>query len=276
MTASGRARWVVRGPRQELTLVLLLGAVGAGLVLLASRQGWAHVQTAAPRPLPPGVTSVSGQALVPATGALAVAALAGLAAVLATRRALRRVAGVALAAFGAGIIAAVSTGISAASVLAAATASQGNAAGTGGASAGSTTAGSTAGGSTTGGTGAGSGSAPLSGFPAHVTFVSFPWRALAVAGAIAIIAAGVLVTLRADRLPVMSARFDRPPRAAGQRGRPGPAGQPSGGPGDARQAGSRQPGQSADPAAMWEALSRGEDPTSRDGQTGQRNPARLE
>jgi len=269
MTASGRARSVARGPRQEMALVLLLGAAGAGLVLLASRQGWAHVDTAAPRPLPASVTPVSGQSLVPATGALAVAALAGLAAVLATRRVLRRIAGVALAGFGAGIVASVSAGISAASVLAAAAAGD-DSAGTGGASAGSTT----------GGVGAGSGSSPLAGFGGHVVFASFPWRALAVVGAIAIVVAGVLVTWRANRLPVMSARFDRPGRAAGQRGRPAPSGQARGGPADGDQGGSQsasgQRAERADPAAMWEALNRGEDPTSADAQTGQRNPARLE
>src|SRR5258707_8412783 len=125
----GRSRR--RQPRQELTLVLLLGAAGAGLVLLVMRQGWAHVDTAAPSPLPASVTTVSGQALVPAAGALALAALAGLAAVLATRRVLRRIAGVMLAGFGAGITVAAGTGILAADVLAAASASVGAPAGSG-------------------------------------------------------------------------------------------------------------------------------------------------
>ena len=69
--------------------MLLLGAAGAGLVLLVMRQGWARVETAAPRPLPASIVTVSGQALLPAASALALAALAGLAAVLATRRMLR-------------------------------------------------------------------------------------------------------------------------------------------------------------------------------------------
>src|SRR5260221_10761561 len=125
MTAGNPARSRRRQPRQELTLVLLLGAAGAGLVLLGMRQGWAHVAPPAPSPLPASVTTVSGQALVPAAGALALAALAGLAAVLATRRALRRIAGVMLAGFGAGIAVAVGTGISAADVLAAASAGVG-------------------------------------------------------------------------------------------------------------------------------------------------------
>ena len=108
--------------RRELALLLLLGAAGAGLVLLAARQGWAQVRTAVPRPLPDSVVAVTGQTLVPDAGALALAALAGLAAILATRRTLRRVAGVVLAGFGAGIAVAVRAGVSAAAVRAAAAA----------------------------------------------------------------------------------------------------------------------------------------------------------
>src|SRR5260370_14764500 len=92
MTAGNPARSRRRQPRQELTLVLLLGAAGAGLVLLVMRQGWAHVDTAAPSPLPASLTTVSSQALVPAAGALALAALASLAAGLDTPRALRPIA----------------------------------------------------------------------------------------------------------------------------------------------------------------------------------------
>ena len=236
MTAGSPARSARSQPRREFALLLLLGAAGAGLALLATRQGWARVETAAPRPLPASVTTVTGQALVPAAGALALAALAGLAAVLATRRTLRRVAAVLVAGLGAGLALAVSAGISAADVRAAASAaapgSSGAAAGSG---VGSTTAGST------GPAAAG----PLSGFPGHVVFVSFPWRGIAVAGALAVVAAGVLAAWRAERLPVMSSRFDPPARPAG----PGPA---------VPAAGRGRPG---DSAAMWESLSRGEDPT---------------
>jgi uncharacterized membrane protein (TIGR02234 family) len=236
MTAGSPARSARSQPRRELTLLLLLGAAGAGLALLATRQGWARVETAAPRPLPASVTTVTGQALVPAAGALALAALAGLAAVLATRRTLRRIAGVLVAGLGVGLAVAVSAGISAADVLAAASASAqaspGTAAGSG---VGSTTAGTT-----------GSGGSPLSGFPGHVVFVSFPWRGVAFAGALAIIAAGVLATWRAGRLPVMSSRFDPPARS-------GAAPEPA--------VPSPDRGRPRDAAAMWESLSRGEDPT---------------
>src|SRR5258707_3556868 len=84
MTAGNPARSRRRQPRQELTLVLLLGAAGAGLVLLVMRQGLGHVDTAAPSPLPASVTTGSCQALVPPPGRLARAPPAGRAARLAT------------------------------------------------------------------------------------------------------------------------------------------------------------------------------------------------
>ncbi len=258
MTAAGLARTVRGTPRRELTLLILLGAAGAGLVLLSTRQAWAYVQTAAPRPLPAGVTAESGQALAPATAALAVAALASLAAVLATRRTLRRVAGLVLAGFGAGIVVAVSAGISAADVLTAASSSAGSQAGAGAGAAGSTTGGTT-----------GAGAAPLQGFPSHVVFASFPWRPIAVVGGVAVIVAGVLVTWRAERLPVMSGRYERPARAAGL-GRARGAGQPAQ---DRPFAAPESPerAERVSSAALWESLSRGEDPTTAGG--GQDRPA---
>jgi uncharacterized membrane protein (TIGR02234 family) len=243
MTAGSPARSARTQPRRELALLLLLGAAGAGLALLAARQGWARVETAAPRPLPASVTTVTGQALVPAAGALALAALAGLAAVLATRRTLRRIAAVLVAGLGTGLALAVSAGISAADVLAAASASApGSAGAAAGSGVGSTTAGSA------GPAAAGPAGSPLSGFPGHVVFVSFPWRGVAFAGALAVVAAGVLAAWRAQRLPVMSSRFDPPARPAGPE--PAEAAVPAGGRG--------RPG---DSAAMWESLTRGEDPT---------------
>jgi uncharacterized membrane protein (TIGR02234 family) len=240
MTAGSPARSARGQPRRELALLLLLGAAGAGLALLAARQGWARVETAAPRPLPASVTTVTGQALVPAAGALALAALAGLAAVLATRRTLRRVAAVLVAGLGAGLALAVGAGISAADVRAAAAAA---APGGAGAAAGSGVGSTTAGGA--GPAAAGPAGSPLSGFPGHVVFVSFPWRGVALAGALAVVAAGVLAAWRAERLPVMSSRFDPPARPAGPKPTVPAAGR------------SRQ----SDSAAMWESLSRGEDPT---------------
>ena len=97
----------VAASRREYGLALLAGAVGAGLILLAVRQRWAEAVFTAPKPLTPQVVAVSGADLVPLAGALAVAALAGLAAVIATRGVLRQAAGVLLALFGAGAGAAV-------------------------------------------------------------------------------------------------------------------------------------------------------------------------
>jgi uncharacterized membrane protein (TIGR02234 family) len=224
-----------RAGRRELALLVLLGAAGAGLVLLATRQGWARVETAAPRPLPAGVTTETGQALVPVAAALALAALAGLAGVLATRRVLRRIAGAVLAGLGAGIAVAVSAGISAADVLAAAAAGAGAQTGSG------------IGSTTSGGTGqSGTAGTPVSGFPAHVVFAAFPWREVAFAGGLAIVAAGLLVAWRAASLPVMSSRFELPTRSQGAR----PA-VPAGG----------RAYRGSDTASIWESLSRGEDPT---------------
>jgi uncharacterized membrane protein (TIGR02234 family) len=227
-------------PRRDLTMLMLLGAAGAGLVVISARQTWAHIVTAAPKPLPASVIAVSGQALLPAAAALAVAALACLAAVLATRRLLRRIAGVVLTGLGVGIAVVVSAGISAADVVAAA--STGSQAGSPGAS---ITPGSAAG-STTAGT-SGAAGTPLSGFPGHVVFVSFPWRWVVLVGALAIVAAGALVAWHANRLPVMSSRFDSPAQPAGQR--------------PAVPAGTRRR-PAGDSASIWESLSRGEDPTS--------------
>jgi uncharacterized membrane protein (TIGR02234 family) len=269
--ARGRARLSALSPRQELTAVVLLGAAGAGLVFLATRQGWAQVRTDVPAPLPDSVVRVTGQSLVPFAGALAFAALATLAAVLATRRLARRVAGLLLAALGAGIAAAVAGGVSAPAALAAATASTSPAAGAG-TGAGSVTEGSTAGGSAV---------PQVAGFHPHAVLTAGGWQALAITGTLAIMVAGVLVAWRATRLPVMSGRYDAPaadrqrpaqparaaPAGAGQPAPGGPP-QPAAGPGPAAPGPERRGAAAAprpDPAgsaSMWESLSRGEDPTS--------------
>ena len=111
--------------------------------------------------------TVSGQDLVPAAGALGLAALAGLAAVLATRGLVRRIVGGLLAVFGAAIIASVSLPVTAAQVRSAAV-------GATTAQAGSVPGGSTVGSGTTPGTG-GSGVAGLS-LASHVEMAAFPWR----------------------------------------------------------------------------------------------------
>ena len=215
--------------RREFGLVLLLGAVGAGLVVLAVRQTWAQAIFVPPRPLPAQDISVTGQQLVPLASALALAALACLAAVIATRSAARRVAGVLLAALGAGAAAAAGAGVSASSVLATAQSSA-----AAGALGGSTTSGASPGGA--------SHAIVIAGSVGHVVMTGLPWRAAAVAGAVAIILAGLAAAWHGPRWPVMSARFDRP----GQR---------------------QGPASAADSASIWESLSRNLDPTE-DGTVG--------
>src|SRR6266849_6244085 len=175
--------------RREFALVLLLGAAGAGLVVLAVRQAWAQAIFSPPRPLPTQDFSVTGQALVPLAGALALAALACLAAVIATRSVTRRAVGALR-------------------------------------------------GSTTGGTSSGGAAHAIviAGSSGRAVLAGAPWRAAAVAGAVAIVLAGLATVWRGPRWPVMSSRFERPQRVP--------------------------PGQhSTDSAALWESLSRDVDPT---------------
>jgi uncharacterized membrane protein (TIGR02234 family) len=237
-TITGGGDAARRRSRRELWLVLLLGLAGAGLVLLALRQDWGTVTSAAPRPLPSGSVAVTGEQLVPAADALAVAAIASLAAVLATRRLARRITGILLAGLGAGIAVTVSAGLSAADVIAAAAGSAGQSVSTGaGSGPGSVTAGASQSGSGT----------PLAGFAGHATLSALGWRDAAVAGALAIIAAGIGAAWRAWRLPVMSSRYERTPdpAAPGEPARPEPG----------------RPVPSVEMAGLWESLSRGEDPT---------------
>lgn len=171
-------------PRREFVLVLLAGAAGSGLVLLAVRQAWAHALFTPPRPLPAQDVSVTGQQLVPLAGALALAALACLAAVIATRSVLRRAAGVLLAVLGAGAALAASAGPTASAVIAAA---RGKGAGeVGGALAGIVIAG-----------------------PGRAVLAGAPWRAAALTGAVVILLAGLATVWRGPRWPVMSSRFER-------------------------------------------------------------------
>ena len=222
--APGARRAAGRPPRREYLAVLLLGAVGAALVLLAVRQGWARVLTIEPRPLPATSVSVRGQDLVPAAGALGLAALAGLAAVIATRRTARRAVGGLLTLFGVGIILAVSLPVTTAQVRSAA--------------AGAVPSGAGGAASTVGSTGSGgTGVAGLS-LASHVTLAGAPWRWVVLLGGLAVLTAGLLAAWRGARWPVMSSRYDQP---AGPRGA---AAAPA-----------------TDPAAVWESLSQGIDPT---------------
>jgi uncharacterized membrane protein (TIGR02234 family) len=214
--------------KREYGAALLAGAVGAGVILFAVRQRWAQAVFIPPKPLSQQVVGVSGNDLVPLAGALALAALAGLAAVIATRGVARRVAGVLLALFGAGAGAAVTTTVTAASVVSVAAshvASPESAAVSG------------AVGSTTGGSAGGASALVLTG-TGHAVMSGAPWRFAVLAGALLIFAAGLATVLHGTRWPVMSARYDLPQRRAQLEPR------------------------SRDSASMWESLSGGEDPTA--------------
>ncbi|HXS66423.1 MAG TPA: Trp biosynthesis-associated membrane protein [Streptosporangiaceae bacterium] len=265
--------------RRQFAVLLLVGAAGAGGVLLATRQVAAHVVVTAPRPLPRTVTPVNWQELLPVVAPLAVAALASMAAVLATRGWLRRITGLIAAALGVGIAVLAAGRVTDAAVLAAAghaNLSPANGAG-GGIAPGSTTAGGT------GGTAAGS----LGGFPAHVELAGSGWRVLIIAGAVLIIGIGIGIVIAATRLPAMSGKYERTAAAAGTGGSAGGsggsspragtaaaggsagAGGPAGAPARAATAragvgasgsgrGRSGPGNAA---GMWESLTAGADPT---------------
>jgi len=237
--------------RREYWATLLAGAVGAGLVLLAVRQRWAQAVFTPPKPLSPQVVDVSGADLVPLAGALALAALAGLAAVIATRGVVRRGAGVLLALFGAGAGAAVTTSVTAATVVSVAAshvASPQSAAVSGAA------------GSTTSGT-PGSAAVVVAGTAGHAIMTGTPWRVAVLAGALLIFLAGLAAATRGPSWPVMSARYDLPQRR--QRGAAGAAGAGAATAASAVRAAPQRPprGRPRDSASIWESLSAGEDPT---------------
>jgi Tryptophan-associated transmembrane protein (Trp_oprn_chp) len=244
--------------RGELAAVLIGGAAGAGAVLLASRQDVARVIVRAPRPLPDTMTAVTAQDVRPVTAALAVAALASLAGVIATRGWLRRLTGVVTIALGSGIAALAAGQVTAAAALAAADRS--------GAAPASGSGAGTAAGSVTAGSGAAGVPGSLAGLPVHVALGGSGWRAIMMAGAILVAAAGIAVVVRAASLPAMSARYERP---AGQQVGLGAwgSGSTSGGAGRISAATSDE---ARGPAAagMWEALSAGSDPTAGQEQPG--------
>lgn len=90
--------------RRLFVVALALDVVGAGVALLVSTRPWQTVITHRPRPLADTVLHVSGRTIDAAPTALAVVALAGAVAVLATRGVVRRVIGVLVAVAGAALV----------------------------------------------------------------------------------------------------------------------------------------------------------------------------
>jgi uncharacterized membrane protein (TIGR02234 family) len=188
--------------RREFGLTLAAGVVGVAIVLLAAGQPWARASFAPAPPLPTSSVTVTGHELMPAADALALAALACLAAVIATRGAVRRVTGLLLALLGVLIAAAAPMSVGHAHVAAAAVARS-----------------------------------LATAAPPHLAMAAFPWWAAAAVGGLVIGWAGAVAAWRGTRWPAMSAKYDRP-----------------GGPPRAGTA-------AKDPAATWDALDRGADPT---------------
>jgi uncharacterized membrane protein (TIGR02234 family) len=220
--------------KRQYGYTLLIGAVGAGLTLLALRAQWAQAVFTPQKPLSAQVVGVSGTDLVPLAEALALATLAGLVAVIATKGLARRIVGALIALFGAGTGAAALTAVSAATVVsvAAGKVASPESAALSGTAAGSTTSGASGGGAIV--VGDSVGRAIMSGTP---------WQAAVIVGALLIFAAGLATALRGQDWPVMSARYDAPgSRAAAAADGAGPA-------------------RAADAASMWESLNGGDDPT---------------
>ena len=228
-------------PKRQYGYALLAGAVGAGLILLAMRAQWAQAVFTPQKPLTAEVVSVSGTDLVPLAEALALATLAGLIAVIATRGVARRAVGALLALFGAGAGAAVLTAVTAKTVVsvAAGKVASPESAALSGTAAGSTTSGSS-----------GSGAVVVSGSAGHAIINGTPWQAAVIVGALLIFAAGLGTALRGQDWPVMSARYDAP-GARDAAGADGTAGQ-------------ERAARPSDAASMWESLNGGEDPTEDD------------
>jgi uncharacterized membrane protein (TIGR02234 family) len=236
---------------RALALTLLLGAVGAAVAFLATRQSWAAVRTVPPRPLPASTVHVTGSSLVPYADAIVIAGLASLAAVIATRRVWRRISGLIVAALGIALAASVFT-ISSAAAVAAAEAAVGPASNPG---AGSVTQGSVS----------ASGVPDIADATPHVLLSASVWQAIVVLGALAMIAAGVIAAARPARLAVMSSRYDAPGGDTGG-GRGTAATSPSRtaatSPAGTAATSPARTGTGYETASVWEALSRGEDPTT--------------
>ena len=185
---------------------LALDLLGAGGALLASLPTWQTVVTTRARPLPQDRLALSGRAVDAAPTALALVALAGVVAVLATRGVVRRAVGLVLAAAGALLVSRAAGAFTAVSDARARDL----------VSAAHRTVDAQAGRVSVAGTAV--------------------WPALSVLCGLCVIVAGGLVAARGHRWRALSARYDK------------------------------QPERSVDPtraaAATWNALDRGEDPTT--------------
>jgi len=207
---------------RELAGVVLVCAAGAGAVLLASSRVW--LRLAAPRtpPLPELAVTLAGRDLEPLVPALGVVGLAGLVALLATRRWGRLAVGAVLAAAGLVLVLRSLPHLAAPGPAEARTLLLDQ--------------------------GRATGEPPGATIAASA---SPAWPLLAALGGAALLAGGVGTVLRSRRWPGMSARYDAPSSASTAAVSPPQAT----GPGLASD-------DSVNASAAWDALDRGEDPTS--------------
>jgi uncharacterized membrane protein (TIGR02234 family) len=186
--------------RRELTTVVALAVLGAAVTLVAAGRGWAEAVVRQP-PLAPVEVTLSGRAVAPLTAALGLAALGGAVALIAARGRLRLVVGVVVALIGAGVVGSAAT-VSAADVR------DGSAL---------------------------RDRASAAALRDAVVVVRLePWRHVAAAGGLVLVASGLLTAARGRTWASMGRRYDAPAatRAAPQ-----------------------------DDVDMWERLDRGDDPT---------------
>ncbi len=210
--------------RAEYALALLLDLLGAAVALLVSTRVWQTVVTPRPRPLADDVLALTGRTVDAAPTALAVMALAGVVAVLATRGVMRRAIGGALLVAGAAL---VWRSIAATSAVSPARARDLVRQRHSGVGLDATTV-------------------------AHVT-VHGLWPVLSVACGVLVALAGLLVVVRGHRWAGLSARYEAP---AGRPGGPvGDAGRVDETDEPTRRARAN--------TALWNALDRGDDPTDK-------------
>ncbi len=164
-------------------LALFLDLVGAGGALLISTRTWQTVTTPRPAPLRDDVLGLSGRTVDAAPTALALVALAGVVAVLATRGPARRVVGAVLAVAGIGLVWRAATAAAAVSTQRARALVADHHATVN----------------------------VAAGVP-HVDTTS-AWPVLTVVAGVLVLASGALIAWRGHRWQVMSARYEAAPAA---------------------------------------------------------------
>jgi uncharacterized membrane protein (TIGR02234 family) len=231
--------------RREVAAVVLATAVGGGVGVLATARAWSTVVVTRLPPLGPVRHDVTGRTLQPGVTGLAVVALAGVLAVLATRGVTRRVIGAVLTLAGAGMVWWSLTGLSAVSATRGRqlVADARTAAGLGTASA------------------------------TNVT-VHPAWVLLAALGGLLVAAGGVTTAARGGRWRAMSARYESPVATTSVAPGPSPGDAIQTGPGVAIETGPGEVARARADLALWHQLDRGEDPT--DIASGAAPPARTD